>query len=573
MTIASRSRTCDSSAYSRIGCSGPRSSARSAASAIASGGLLLAQRRDPALGHRRVGGDVRAQCTQRRRQRPVQLRGGRPRMDALGLCAVDDDDLGVLAERAAEAEPEVHRHADDERDVGALQRRRTHAREGEPVVGGHAPAREAVEEHRDAERLDELEQRVLAVPPPQVAARHDDRPLGLRQQRERAPQLVGVGLAAALAARQHGRLAVVGPLGEHVVEREVDERRPARRAQRRGERLVDECRDLPRRLGRGGEPRQRPHERQVIDLLQRALPPAPRRRATAEHDHRRVALQRRPHRAHPVRDAGSGGQRRHAGPPRDLRPALGRERRGRLVARVDERDALGAAAVVDREEVPAREREDGVDALRAQPARGEQAAVGGRDLVLGRHQPGLSPLGALAVDAVHHPGREAREVHERMELDPVALALQLHGAARQDALRLVEEPSRRLGDEDVVAGLARDALDARRGVHHVADDRELQTPAAADGARDDRPRVHADADGERVPEALAHDRGDLARGRHAPLGMPAERLGSAEHGQQPVADVLVDVAAVVLEHGHDAVEQLVEPARPPRAVRSSRRSR
>ena len=30
-----------------------------------------------------------------------------------------------------------------------------------------------------AERLDELEQRVLAVPPPQVAARHDDRPLGL----------------------------------------------------------------------------------------------------------------------------------------------------------------------------------------------------------------------------------------------------------------------------------------------------------------------------------------------------------------------------------------------------------
>jgi hypothetical protein len=30
-------------------------------------------------------------------------------------------DLGVLAERAAEAEPEVHRHADDQRQVRALQ--------------------------------------------------------------------------------------------------------------------------------------------------------------------------------------------------------------------------------------------------------------------------------------------------------------------------------------------------------------------------------------------------------------------------------------------------------------------
>ena len=47
---------------------------------------------------------------------------------ALGLGAVEHDQLGLLAEGAAEAEPEVHRHADHERDVGALQRHPSCAR-------------------------------------------------------------------------------------------------------------------------------------------------------------------------------------------------------------------------------------------------------------------------------------------------------------------------------------------------------------------------------------------------------------------------------------------------------------
>ena len=71
-------------------------------------------------------------------------------MVALGLGDVDRDDLRLLAERAAEAEPEVHRHADHERDVGALQRRAARAREEARVVGRQAAARQAVEEHRDA---------------------------------------------------------------------------------------------------------------------------------------------------------------------------------------------------------------------------------------------------------------------------------------------------------------------------------------------------------------------------------------------------------------------------------------
>jgi hypothetical protein len=43
----------------------------------------------------------------------------------------------------------------------------------------------------------------------------------------------------------------------------------------------------------------------------------------------------------------------HPGHPGDLRPALGGEGGGLLVSGVDQPDALGAAAVVDGEQVPA----------------------------------------------------------------------------------------------------------------------------------------------------------------------------------------------------------------------------
>ena len=80
----------------------------------------------------------------------VELGGHRARVLAQRLGAVDDHELGLLAEGLPEAEPEVHRHADDERDVGALQAVRARAREEQLVVGGHAAARQAVEEDGDA---------------------------------------------------------------------------------------------------------------------------------------------------------------------------------------------------------------------------------------------------------------------------------------------------------------------------------------------------------------------------------------------------------------------------------------
>ncbi len=173
-------------------------------------------------------------------------------MVALGLGRVDHDDLGVGPERGAEAEPEVERDADHERDVRPASAGAARPREEQLVVGGHAAAGEAVEEHRDPQLLGERAQRVLAAAPVQAGPGHDHRALGVAQQRRGALDRARVG--GACAWRLGAGAAVASParrrLGEHEVEREVEERRARVRRQRRRDRLVDEPRDLRRRPAR-----------------------------------------------------------------------------------------------------------------------------------------------------------------------------------------------------------------------------------------------------------------------------------------------------------------------------------
>ena len=63
---------------------------------------------------------------------------------------VEPDELGLLAERGAEAEAEVERKADRERDVGLLQAVAAGAGERKLVIGGQAAAAHAVQEDRRA---------------------------------------------------------------------------------------------------------------------------------------------------------------------------------------------------------------------------------------------------------------------------------------------------------------------------------------------------------------------------------------------------------------------------------------
>ena len=162
------------------------------------------------------------------------------------------------------------------------------------------------------QRLGELAQRLLAVAPVEVRAGHDHRALGVAQQRDGALDLIAVGAgavprlgsttsdsgsSASMKTRSSGKSTNVGP---ECGGSDCDQR------------LVDEAGDLGGALGRGGELHQRAHERDVVDLLQRALAPAHRGRAAAEHEDRRVVLLRGGDRAHPVGHARAGGERRDA---------------------------------------------------------------------------------------------------------------------------------------------------------------------------------------------------------------------------------------------------------------------
>ena len=171
-------------------------------------------------------------------------------------------------------------------------------------------------------------------------------------------------------------------------------------------------------LDRLGRLRQRRDERKVVDLLEAAGAPAHLRGPTAEDDDRRAVGAGAGDGAHPVGDAGSRGQRADARRPRRLRPTLGGEGRGLLVADVDDRDALLAAAVIEAEEMAAREREEVGDPARAKRLGRQPAAMTGariRDplllsLLLGGHGRERTRRGRLRPGRAAHrnPGWEAR---------------------------------------------------------------------------------------------------------------------------------------------------------------------
>ena len=219
-------------------------------------------------------------------------------------------------------------------------------------------------------------QRVLGVRPVHVAARDQHRPLAptptsvatactSRRDRASAPR--------ARPDRPPGSRRSPGRTRRAGCRRTSGPRCGVRAATARRVDLVDDRRR--RRRGRGAL-RDRRDDRHVVELLQRARAPAPLRRAAAEHDHRRaVHAAPRSSRSTPLVTPGPGGERRATEPARHLGPALGRERRGLLVAGVDEPQVGLHRAVVEHEEVPARQREHHVDAVAPQHLDREPAAV------------------------------------------------------------------------------------------------------------------------------------------------------------------------------------------------------
>ena len=231
---------------------------------------------------------------------------------------------------------------------------------------------------------------LLAVPPVEAGAGHDRRPLGRRRAAPRPPR---PRRPAAASSAGVGSGTSASRLDEDDVERIVDEGRAGRAAA-----------SAVSSAARGRAPRSAPVSLTVsADLTSGETKgrwsiswsePEPQRisgaRPPSTHERRAVGL-RAGDRAHPVGHPGPGGQRRDARLAGRLREALGREGGGLLVADVDDLDPLLLAAVVDREQVAAGEREQLRDAAVGERPGDQLAAVDGAALAARRPRRGRSP--------------------------------------------------------------------------------------------------------------------------------------------------------------------------------------
>ena len=161
--------------------------------------------------------------------------------------------------------------------------------------------------------------------------------------------------------------------------------------------------------------------------------------------------------------------------------------------------------------------------------------------------------------ATHHADRAAQlteapllhgvAAQQREGRDGLALALEREG--RQSAIR--EPPPRRLpaGLADVDLARRRLRIQARRGVHDVAEHVELTHHRAADVSRHDLagvdPRMQCECD-THLAGVLADAPAHLERGARRGPRVVFERQRVAEHAEQLVAAVLVDGAAVLAHH-------------------------
>jgi hypothetical protein len=186
-----------------------------------------------------------------------------------------------------------------------------------------------------------------------------------------------MSLAAAATSSGSGSAPEGTAVGEHYIDREVDEHRSPVWCQRRHDRIVDDRRDVFDGGDRAGELRDGRQQGHVVELLQRAGAPPSLWGATTQHNDCRAVEVRLCDGRHAVGDAGTGREDGEPGPACETGIALGGEGGGLLVPHVD--DPSGRIAldrrVEEREDVPTRQREQRVDAEGANGGQRQLAPV------------------------------------------------------------------------------------------------------------------------------------------------------------------------------------------------------
>src|SRR5829696_5893169 len=123
---------------------------------------------------------------------------------------------------------------------------------------------------------------------------------------------------------------------------------------------------------------------------------------------------------------------------------------------------------------------------------------------------------------------------------------------------LLEPAGGLVGQEDAIPGVARRRLGSRGDVDRVADHAEVEPSGAAHVPGHHRARAQPDRHLDLAAELLLRRVAERERRGQGAVRVAPLAARGAEHREQPVADELVDVAAVLVHDRHRALEQPVE---------------
>ena len=244
------------------------------------------------------------------------------------------------------------------------------------ALGQHAAAR-PVHIGRDVERADEVDRRLVAAARPDLLAEQHRRALG---RDEDVGELFDIRRIAdrlrrhpVAAGRRNPRL-FQRDLGIEDVARDFEIGRPigAVEALARGHR--DHVGHAFGGEHAGCELGDRRHHVDMRQILERAHPVLGERALPADMEDRAFRAERRRHPGDRVGAAGAGGGDDAAELAGLARIAVGGMRGGLFVAHVDDADPLVEAAIVDVDDMPAAEGEDGVHPLVPERSRHQMAA-------------------------------------------------------------------------------------------------------------------------------------------------------------------------------------------------------
>ena len=302
----------------------------------------------------------------------------------------------ALSAEPAVAEPEIERRSGHDHQVGLAERDRARPGHQQRMPGREDAAALAVGDHRQLQLLGRRPGGQLSAVQPDVRAKDEDRPAGGAEEpgdaadRRRVRLVRGRRASRSSGVWGRGRTGA-GPCGagpgagpafggaEQRLQTRVQEHGPAVPGAGQAEGLGYGRTDGGRLVHGPGALGDRGQQRRVVQFLQPARAPAAVRGPAGQHNEGRSVEMGGCHRTDPVGDARAGSQHGQARLPRQARGCLGGEHGRLLVPDIDDRHwRIGShSAVVEREDVPARQREHGLDAMLARRRHCPGAAMPG----------------------------------------------------------------------------------------------------------------------------------------------------------------------------------------------------